>query len=371
MTNEQLRMQMLAGVITESEYKEKISLNEGEVTVKDVEDRIEMYTKHMAMLEKTLKTAQDKIAKEKKKAKPNQYNIEKYLEDVEFAKDEIKKDKAEIKYDQKRLEKLKKKESLNEEAFDNPFAAKVPQPQKGGGLQLKNAAMKVYSYIKKNGFTPYLVVDSKTVGDRMNHDFSIQVQRGGASEEGVLVVQGNRNKTNPQVMEKLQNDIIADFPFLTKHNQSNPSQLVIKLAVDPKANVSESLNEHYIAGGIVGIGAITQIPSRAKTDYEMAFEHFLGERYETKFENREQDLKEGDDDEMPPAPSHEETDANQVYEMEGEDVMPKFRAGALKQIIAYAEKSGSSKEAIQDLKDALAKMEAEIEAEKNKKPLPR
>ena len=229
--------------------------------------------------------------------------------------------------------------------------------------------MKVYSYIKKNGFTPYLVVDSKTVGDRMNHDFSIQVQRGGASEEGVLVVQGNRNKTNPQVMEKLQNDIIADFPFLTKHNQSNPSQLVIKLAVDPKANVSESLNEHYIAGGIVGIGAITQIPSRAKTDYEMAFEHFLGERYETKFENREQDLKEGGDDEMPPAPSHEETDANQVYEMEGEDVMPKFRRGVLKQLIAYAEESGSSQEAIQDLKDALARIEAEIEAEKNKKPL--
>jgi hypothetical protein len=42
-------------------------------------------------------------------------------------------------------------------------------------------------------------------------------------------------------------------------------------------------------GGIVGIGAINQIPSRAKTDYELAFEHFLGERYETKFENREQD----------------------------------------------------------------------------------
>ena len=164
MTNEQLRMQMLSGIITESEYKEKVSLNEGEVTVKDVEDRIEMYTKHMAMLEKTLKTAQDKIAKEKKKAKPNQYNIEKHLEDVEFAKDEIKKDKAEIKYDQKRLEKLKKKESLN---------------------------------------------------------------------------------------------------------------------------------EHFIAGGIVGVGAINQIPPRAKADYEMAFEHFLGERYLTNFENREQDLEEG------------------------------------------------------------------------------
>lgn len=49
-----------------------------------------------------------------------------------------------------------------------------------------------------------------------------------------------------------------------------------------------SLNESMI-GGIVGIGAINQIPSRAKADYETSFEHFLGERYETKFENREQD----------------------------------------------------------------------------------
>jgi hypothetical protein len=41
----------------------------------------------------------------------------------------------------------------------------------------------------------------------------------------------------------------------------------------------DSLNEHYVAGGIVGIGAINQIPSRAKTDYEDAFEHFLGQKY--------------------------------------------------------------------------------------------
>jgi hypothetical protein len=48
-----------------------------------------------------------------------------------------------------------------------------------------------------------------------------------------------------------------------------------------------SLNESMI-GGIVGIGAINQIPPRAKTDYEMAFEHFLGERYQVK-PNRERD----------------------------------------------------------------------------------
>ena len=61
-----------------------------------------------------------------------------------------------------------------------------------------------------------------------------------------------------------------------------------------------SLNESMI-GGIVGIGAINQIPATPKTDYELAFEHFLGERYETKFENREQDpytMEEGETTDM-------------------------------------------------------------------------
>lgn len=55
----------------------------------------------------------------------------------------------------------------------------------------------------------------------------------------------------------------------------------------------DSLNEGMI-GGIVGIGAINQIPPRAKTDYETAFEHFLGARYEL---NEEVDEVEVEDDE--------------------------------------------------------------------------
>ena len=43
---------------------------------------------------------------------------------------------------------------------------------------------------------------------------------------------------------------------------------------DEKASLNESM-----IGGIVGIGAINQIPPRAKTDYETAFEHFLGGKY--------------------------------------------------------------------------------------------
>jgi hypothetical protein len=55
----------------------------------------------------------------------------------------------------------------------------------------------------------------------------------------------------------------------------------------------DSLNEHMI-GGIVGVGAINQIPSRAKADYEDAFEHFLGQKYEIKEEMEE--VKEGGND---------------------------------------------------------------------------
>ena len=55
-----------------------------------------------------------------------------------------------------------------------------------------------------------------------------------------------------------------------------------------------SLNESMI-GGIVGIGAINQIPSRAKADYETAFEHFLGGKYGlNEVENMEEDLNEAD-----------------------------------------------------------------------------
>lgn len=53
----------------------------------------------------------------------------------------------------------------------------------------------------------------------------------------------------------------------------------------------ESLNEHYVAGGIVGIGAINQIPSRAKADYEDAFEYFLSQKYS--LNEMEKEVEEG------------------------------------------------------------------------------
>jgi hypothetical protein len=46
---------------------------------------------------------------------------------------------------------------------------------------------------------------------------------------------------------------------------------------------TEALNEVYVAGGIVGVGAINH-PKREKSDYEMAFEHFMTEGEEKEVE---------------------------------------------------------------------------------------
>ena len=78
-----------------------------------------------------------------------------------------------------------------------------------------------------------------------------------------------------------------------------------ELAGVPVNEEKESLNEVYVAGGIVGIGAINH-PKREKSDYEMAFEHFMteGEEKEEKVKEsveetiNEEDIEEGGFGEM-------------------------------------------------------------------------
>ena len=86
-----------------------------------------------------------------------------------------------------------------------------------------------------------------------------------------------------------------------KENKTNKMSDELKrmqeLAGVPVKKETESLNEHQI-GGIVGVGAINQILPREKTDYEMAFEHFMTEGEEKKVEEascgnyEEDDVKE-------------------------------------------------------------------------------
>jgi hypothetical protein len=66
------------------------------------------------------------------------------------------------------------------------------------------------------------------------------------------------------------------------NNRIAQKKIAIKTSKEEFKKLNESkdsLNEHYVAGGIVGIGAINQIPPRTKAVYEDAFEHFLGQKY--------------------------------------------------------------------------------------------
>jgi hypothetical protein len=83
------------------------------------------------------------------------------------------------------------------------------------------------------------------------------------------------------------------IPKMSKELKRMQELAGVKLQENKK---KKSLNESMI-GGIVGIGAINQIPSRAKADYEDAFEHFLGEKYALK-EEEEKEVKEGEEVEL-------------------------------------------------------------------------
>jgi len=80
--------------------------------------------------------------------------------------------------------------------------------------------------------------------------------------------------------------------------KANPKGIEMGFKDDPKSIPNKtkivkdkSLNEHYVAGGIIGIGAINQIPSRAKADYEDAFEYFLSQKYS--LNEMEKEVEEG------------------------------------------------------------------------------
>jgi hypothetical protein len=86
--------------------------------------------------------------------------------------------------------------------------------------------------------------------------------------------------TNEQLRLQMLSGIITESEYKAKLNENK-----------------KSLNEHYVAGGIVGIGAINQIPSRTKEVYEDAFEHFLGERYQLKPNRERDDIKDINEEE--------------------------------------------------------------------------
>ena len=93
-----------------------------------------------------------------------------------------------------------------------------------------------------------------------------------------------------------------------------------------------SLNESMI-GGIVGVGAINQIPPREKTDYEMAFEHFLGERYQVKPNRERDDIKDVNEEEVKEALQNDDMIYDRMMDMDQEQL--------ISSMLSYAEQNPS------------------------------
>jgi hypothetical protein len=91
------------------------------------------------------------------------------------------------------------------------------------------------------------------------------------------------NSTPSDINKFVIDDVATDLVRAAKGNSFGEN--------DVPLNEKDSLNENF-----VGMAAINNpFAARKKETYEDAFEHFLSERYETKFENREQDLEEDKD----------------------------------------------------------------------------
>jgi len=194
-----------------------------------------------------------------------------------------------------------------------------------GNLMLSNAAKQIYQYIKSNKYNVMLQIDGKVIGANKNAPFTLYSD----SKSGKISVRGigSDQNTVKDTMTKLQNLILGHFNFLEKDGEiqvnfdgmKNASLGSFALRIKPdmlkKGEVTEALNEHYVAGGIVGIGAITQIPSRAKTDYEDAFEHFLGQKYEIKEEMEEEGMKKEDiEEEKTPLTPEQQKELEKAYD---------------------------------------------------------
>jgi len=171
---------------------------------------------------------------------------------------------------------------------ESEYKAKLEEAEPGN-LMLSNAAKQIYQYIKSNKYDTMLQIDGKVIGANKNAPFTLYSD----SKNGKISVRGigSDQNTVKDTMTKLQNLILGHFNFLEKDGEiqvnfdgmKNASLGSFALRIKPdmlkKGQVTEALNEHYVAGGIVGIGAINQIPPREKANYETAFEYFLGQKY--------------------------------------------------------------------------------------------
>jgi len=202
-------------------------------------------------------------------------------------------------------------------------------------LELKSLQKKAYSALKGMGFDSKITSGEAGAGKTILSKQTYKDNRGVAlvnldPETGIFDVlvtsdslkrdkdNKNQNLDPDQEANKVVDELeklIDRNKFEVGYKQTNDRggsiyQIFVRAKSTGKKGgvmATEALNEHYVAGGIVGVGAINNpFEGRKKESYEDAFEYFLNKKYS---------LNEIEDD-MPEAPSHEETDAAQVYEEE-------------------------------------------------------
>jgi hypothetical protein len=150
-------------------------------------------------------------------------------------------------------------------------------------LELKSLAKQLYLGFKKLGAAPKLLTTKMEIGKKGSWEDGVNVTI--FSGEDVISININSKGIGVPKAEEIKNNIEKSFPKATftpvnggKDWEGNP---IISFNITPGKDMSESLNEHYIAGGIVGVGAINNpFEGRKKEVYEDAFEYFLSSKYE-------------------------------------------------------------------------------------------
>ena len=172
---------------------------------------------------------------------------------------------------------------------ESEYKAKLEE-NAASNLELKSLAKQLYLGFKKLGAAPKLLTTKMEIGKKGSWEDGVNITI--FSGEDTISVNINSKGIGVPKAEGIKNNIEKSFPkaIFTPVNggkdwEGNP---IISFNITPGKDMSESLNESMI-GGIVGIGAINQIPSRVKADYEDAFEYFLSQKYSL---NEMEDLEE-------------------------------------------------------------------------------
>ena len=141
---------------------------------------------------------------------------------------------------------------------------------------------------------------------------------------------------------------------------NNEFKRMQELSGVPVKEEKENLNEHYIAGGIVGVGAINNpFEGRKKESYEDAFEYFLSKKYSLK-EAEEEVMVDSD-----ALKSYIDEEISNLYQYMDQDNYNSFMGAASSDITTELSNFKKTLSGKMSVKDALSKMEEIIGIARN------